>query len=75
MVWIGPDGTIGDAGVGLTAVAETPFASTGARAALVGAQPGEATFRAAGAAAAAAEADRPPTLTARPTTSERWSRR
>jgi carbon-monoxide dehydrogenase medium subunit len=53
MVWIGPDGTIGDAGVGLTAVAETAFASKGAQAALVGAQPNEATFRAAGAAAAA----------------------
>ena len=53
MVTIGPDGKIGDAGVGLTAVAETPFASSGARAALVGAQPNEATFRAAGAAAAA----------------------
>jgi aerobic carbon-monoxide dehydrogenase medium subunit len=53
MVWIGSDGLIGDAGVGLTAVAETPFASKGAQAALVGAQPNEATFRAAGAAAAA----------------------
>jgi carbon-monoxide dehydrogenase medium subunit len=53
MIWIGPDGLIGDAGVGLTAVAETPFASKGAKAALIGAQPSEATFRAAGAAAAA----------------------
>jgi len=53
MVWIGPDGRIGDAGVGLTAVAETAFASAGAKAALMGAQPNEATFRAAGAAAAA----------------------
>lgn len=53
MVWIGPDGLIGDAGVGLTAVAETPFASKGAQAALIGAQPNETTFRAAGAAAAA----------------------
>ncbi len=53
MVWLGPDGAIGDAGIGLTAVAETPFASKGAQAALIGSQPGEATFRAAGAAAAA----------------------
>ena len=52
MVWLGPDGAIGDAGIGLTAVADTPFASKGAQAALIGAQPSEATFRAAGAAAA-----------------------
>lgn len=53
MVWIGPDGRIGDAGIGLTAVAETPFASAGAKAALIGAAPNEATYRAAGGAAAA----------------------
>lgn len=52
MVLIAADGTIGDAAVGLTAVAETPFASAGAAAALIGARPSEATFRAAGAAAA-----------------------
>ncbi len=53
VVTIGADGAISDAGIGLTAVAETPFASATARAALVGAQPTEAVFRAAGAAAAA----------------------
>jgi len=53
MVWIGPDGLIGDAGVGLTAVAEVPFIPRSVAAHLVGAQPNEATFRAAGAAAAA----------------------
>jgi carbon-monoxide dehydrogenase medium subunit len=53
MVWIGPDGRIGDAGIGLTAVAETPFASAGAQTSLIGAVPSDATYRAAGAAAAA----------------------
>ncbi len=53
MVRFGADGRIADAGVGLTAVAETPFASATAVAALIGAEPSEATFRAAGAAAAA----------------------
>jgi len=47
------DGRIAGAGVGVTGVAETPFASTDAEAALVGATPSEETFRAAGAAAAA----------------------
>jgi carbon-monoxide dehydrogenase medium subunit len=50
---IGGDGRIAAAGVGLTAVAETPFAATGAEAALVGQEPSEAVFRAAGEAAAA----------------------
>ncbi len=53
MVVLGADGRIADAGIGLTAVAETPFASATAVAALIGAEPTEATFRAAGAAAAA----------------------
>ncbi len=53
MVWLSPDGRIGDAGVGLTAVAETPFYSDGAVSALVGGEPAEATYRAAGLAAAA----------------------
>lgn len=53
MVRMGSDGRIADSGVGLTAVAETPFASAGAIGALIGAEPSEATFRAAGAAAAA----------------------
>ena len=47
------DGRIAAAGIGLTAVAESPFAATGAEAALVGQEPSEATFQAAGAAAAA----------------------
>ena len=46
-------GRIASAGIGLTAVAETPFAATGAEAALVGQPPTEATFQAAGVAAAA----------------------
>jgi aerobic carbon-monoxide dehydrogenase medium subunit len=53
MVTIGSDGRITDAGIGLTAVADSPFASSGAKTALIGAQPSDATFRAAGAAAAA----------------------
>jgi carbon-monoxide dehydrogenase medium subunit len=50
---LGDDGTIGGAGVGVTGVAETPFAATDAEAALVGKSPNDDTFRAAGAAAAA----------------------
>lgn len=50
---LGPDGRISAAGIGLTAVAETPFAATAAEAALVGQEPNEATFQAAGVAAAA----------------------
>ena len=50
---LGADGRIAAAGIGLTAVAETPFAATGAEAALVGQEPNEATFQAAGIAAAA----------------------
>ena len=50
---IGTDGRIAAAGVALTAVAETPFAATGAEEALVGQAPSEDVFRAAGAAAAA----------------------
>jgi len=50
---IAGDGRIAGAGVGVTGVAETPFAATDAEAALVGAMASEETFRAAGAAAAA----------------------
>ncbi len=50
---LGADGRIAAAGIGLTAVAEAPFAATGAEAALVGQEPNEATFQAAGIAAAA----------------------
>ena len=50
---LGADGRIAAAGIGLTAVAEAPFEATGAEAALVGQEPIEATFLAAGIAAAA----------------------
>ncbi|MEW6223507.1 MAG: xanthine dehydrogenase family protein subunit M [Chloroflexota bacterium] len=50
---LGGDGRIAAAGIGLTAVAETPFAATDAEAALTGGEPSESVFRAAGAAAAA----------------------
>lgn len=49
---LGGDGRIASAGVALTAVAAAPFAATDAEAALVGAEPAEETFRAAGTAAA-----------------------
>ena len=50
---LGSDGRISAAGIGLTAVAEAPFAAVGAELALVGQAPGEAAFQAAGVAAAA----------------------
>ena len=50
---LGDDGRIASAGIGLTAVAETPFAATDAEEALVGKPATDETFRAAGAAAAA----------------------
>jgi carbon-monoxide dehydrogenase medium subunit len=53
VVFLGDDGTIANAGVGLTGVAETPFAATDAEAALIGKAPSEEVFRAAGAAAGA----------------------
>jgi carbon-monoxide dehydrogenase medium subunit len=53
MVRLAPDGTIADGAIGLTAVADTPFASAAAAAALSGARPDEATYAAAGAAAGA----------------------
>jgi carbon-monoxide dehydrogenase medium subunit len=53
VVRLGDDGRIAGAGVGVTGVAETPFAATDAEAALIGQAPNEDTFRAAGAAAAA----------------------
>lgn len=53
VVMLGPDGRIERAGIGLTAVAETPFAATDAEARLVGNPPSEELFRAAGAAAGA----------------------
>jgi len=50
---LGEDGTIAGAGVGVTGVAETPFAATDAEAALVGRPANDEAFRAAGSAAAA----------------------
>jgi carbon-monoxide dehydrogenase medium subunit len=50
---LGDDGRIAGSGVGITGVAETPFAATDAEAALIGAAPSDETFRSAGAAAAA----------------------
>jgi aerobic carbon-monoxide dehydrogenase medium subunit len=52
-VHLGSDGRIDQAGVGLTAVAETPFAATDAEAVLIGAAPGADVFKRAAAAAAA----------------------
>ncbi|HET9521714.1 MAG TPA: xanthine dehydrogenase family protein subunit M [Candidatus Limnocylindrales bacterium] len=52
-VRLADDGTIAEAGVGLTAVHDAPFAATDAETALTGARPGDEAFRAAGAAAAA----------------------
>ena len=53
VVRLDDDGRIAGAGVGVTGVAETPFAATDAEAALRGAAPSDETFRAAGKAAAA----------------------
>jgi carbon-monoxide dehydrogenase medium subunit len=50
---LGSDGRIASAGIGLTGVAETPFAATDAEAVLAGNAPSEELFRRAGAAAAA----------------------
>lgn len=51
---LSPVGRIDEIGIGLTAVAETPFAAVAAEQALLGAEPTPAAFAAAGAAAAAA---------------------
>jgi len=53
MIVLGAGGRIERAGIGLTAVAEAPFAATDAEAVLVGNAPSEELFRRAGAAAAA----------------------
>jgi carbon-monoxide dehydrogenase medium subunit len=50
---IGADGAISMAGIGITGVAETPFAATDAEEILVGVPPHEELFQAAGAAAGA----------------------
>jgi carbon-monoxide dehydrogenase medium subunit len=52
-VRIGDDGRIADAGIGLTAVAETPFAATDAEEALIGTDGGAEAIAAAASAAAA----------------------
>jgi carbon-monoxide dehydrogenase medium subunit len=52
-LYLGADGRIERAGIGLTAVAESPFAATDAEAILVGSAPSEELFRRAGLAAAA----------------------
>jgi carbon-monoxide dehydrogenase medium subunit len=53
IVRLGPDRTIQSAGIGLTGVAETPFAATDAEAILAGNAASEERFRQAGAAAGA----------------------
>jgi carbon-monoxide dehydrogenase medium subunit len=53
VVTIGGDGLISRAGIGLTAVADAPFAATDAEAILIGNAPSEELFRRAGVAAAA----------------------
>lgn len=53
VVKLAADGRIERAGIGLTAVAETPFAATDAEAVLAGKPPSEDLYRAAGDAAAA----------------------
>jgi aerobic carbon-monoxide dehydrogenase medium subunit len=52
-VTLGPDGSIAAAGIGVTGVAETPFAATDAEAILVGKAPGDDLYRQAGVAAGA----------------------
>ncbi len=53
MIRLGADGRIENAGVGVTGVAETPFAATDAEAILIGNAPGDDLYRQAGAAAGA----------------------
>ena len=53
IVRLGPDGHIESAGIGVTGVAETPFAATDAEATLAGNAPSDALFRHAGLAVAA----------------------
>jgi aerobic carbon-monoxide dehydrogenase medium subunit len=51
LLTLGDDGRISEVGIGLTAVADAPFAATDAEDALRGAQPGDELFREAAAAA------------------------
>ena len=73
VVRLAADGTIASAGVGVTGVADTPFAATDAEAGLTGKAPSDDLFRAAG-AAAGARSLRPPIPAGPSTTSARWSR-
>ncbi len=52
-IQLGDDGTITGAGIGVTGVADTPYAATDGETALVGGAPSDDAFRRAGAAAAA----------------------
>jgi aerobic carbon-monoxide dehydrogenase medium subunit len=52
-VTLGADGTIEKAGIGVTGVADTPFAATDAEAILIGKAPGDDLYRQAGTAAGA----------------------
>jgi carbon-monoxide dehydrogenase medium subunit len=52
-IQLGDDGTITGAGIGVTGVADTPFAATDAEATLTGSAPSEEAFHGAGTAAAA----------------------
>jgi carbon-monoxide dehydrogenase medium subunit len=54
VIHLAGDGTIAKAGIGVTGVAEVPFAATAAEAGLAGQRPSEEAFRTAGAAVAAA---------------------
>jgi carbon-monoxide dehydrogenase medium subunit len=53
IVRLAPDGTINSSGVGITGVADTPFAATNAEKVLDGQKPSDDLFRKAGEAAAA----------------------
>ncbi len=70
-----PDGRIADVGIGLTAVADAPFAAAAAEDLLRGAEPSEAVFRAAASRRGRRHPTRRPTRMGRRTTSGPWSRR
>jgi carbon-monoxide dehydrogenase medium subunit len=53
IIRLAPDGTIGSSGIGITGVADTPFAATDAEKVLDGQKPSDELFRKAGEAAAA----------------------
>ena len=74
IVWLDDAGHIKRAGIGLTGVAETPFAATDAEAVLVGNPPTDDLFRAA-VQPPARRADPSATCAVRSNTSGRWPRR